>query len=305
MPGYSINVHFRGVYERDAGGGVTERYFSLENDGYSLNAVYTYINDGGKHPTALIIGGSGHVDYNETVGLLTPAGDLASALAESGVNTLRLDKRTLNYGASLKVTDGLEQEYFSDCRAALDYLRAQDSAGDIYLIGHSLGAQIAAALAAEQSDINGMVLFNGSARHLAAIACDQYAGTDPDNRSSYENARDAAMAATADNASGASYYGASDYYWATYNKLDTIESIKTAGVPVLIINSTADKQSFDADIELWQTALGGDDNVEIYIDDKISHFGYEIDASDQTAFGRRVPFPTRITDKIAEFIKKA
>jgi Predicted hydrolase of the alpha/beta superfamily len=300
--GYFMNIRFKDTYERDAGNNVTERYFPLENDGLSLNAVYTYINDGAKHPTALIIGGSGPSDFNESIAMLTPTGDLASALAEKGVNTLRLDKRTLNYGASFKATDGLEQEYFSDCRAALDYLRAQDSAGEIYLIGHSLGMQIAAALAAEQNDIAGIVALNGSARHLAAIAADQYIASDPSNRDKYESARDAAMTATDKNAKGLYYFNATDYYWASYNKLDTIASIKAADEPVLVINSTADLQSFDADIKLWQSELDGYSPAKIYIDDKISHFGYEIDASDPTVFYRRAQFPTRISDMIADFI---
>ncbi|MDD4125273.1 MAG: alpha/beta hydrolase [Eubacteriales bacterium] len=296
------NVFFKEEFEIKISENITERYFVLENEGYMLNAVYTYVNDGKDNPTVLFISGSGLCDYNETVGLLTPFEDVASEFAKKGINSLRIDKRTLNYGNYFATTDGIEEEYLSDCKAALQYIAAQNSGGKIYLLGHSLGGQIASVIASEDNEISGMILFNSSARNLADIMYDQYSIIDPANEAIYDMYRKSAKNADDNTVEGLNYYGVSDYYWASLNKINVIENIKASGIPVLIINSTFDNQVFEADISLWLENFTDDNKVIVYIDDQISHFGYEIDTRDQNTLYKRVSFPERILNKFTNFI---
>lgn len=302
MIGFIRNIFFKNEFELKYENNIIGRYFILENDGFDLNAVYTYVSDGKSHPTVLLIGGSGPSDYNETIGLLTPFEDIAAELAQKGINSLRIDKRTFNYAKDFKVTDGINEEYLSDCKAAIVYIKSQGNTNGITLLGHSLGGQIAAELAANDKDIAKIILLNSSARNLAEIACDQYCILDPAYEKSYIEYREAAMAATEDTAKGLSYYGATDYYWATLNKLDTIQNIKDANIPTLIINSTNDKQVFNADIQLWQDGLKGISNVKIVVDDSINHYIYEIDVTDNTSFFRRIDLPDKIINLINDFI---
>ena len=295
-------IDFKNEFEINRGNGITERYFVLENDACRLNAVYTYVNDGNAHPAVLLIGGSGPCDYNETVGILTPFEDIAMGLAENGINSLRIDKRTLGNISAFTERSGINEEYLSDCNAAIGYLKAQNNKG-IYLFGHSLGGQIATELAAENSGLDGLIIFNGSARHLADIACDQYIRLDPHNASAYRAYADAAKAAGPETAKGLYYYSASDYYWASYNSIDTAKNITDAGIGTLIINSRNDKQSFDADIELWQTLFGDADNISIHVYDDISHFGYRIDTSDISSLYRLSDFPSDLISVFSDFIK--
>lgn len=299
---FNRNVYFKDTFEIDRGGRM-ERYFVLENDGHRLNAVYTYVNDGKPHPAVLLIAGSGPGDYNETVGLLTPFEDIALGLAENGINSLRVDKRTLNYASDFGITSGMEQEYGSDCNAAIEFLKKENISG-LYLLGHSLGGQIAAELADGNDDIDGMILFNSSARHLADIACDQYTRLDSANKAAYLAHAAAAKAAAADTAQGAYYYNASDYYWASYNQLDTIKSVKDAGIKTLIINSRFDNQIFDADIELWESRLSDNENVAIRVFDDISHFGYKIDTTDSLSVYRRADFPEELIRAFSDFVRE-
>lgn len=297
------NIFFKNEFEIKRENNIVSRYFILENDGFDLNAVYTYVSDGKSHPTVLLISGSGPSDYNETIGLLTPFEDIAAELAKRGINSFRLDKRTLNYAKDFKVTDGINEEYLSDCKAAIEYIKSQGNTNGITLLGHSLGGQIVSELAAHDKDIAKIILLNSSACNLAEIACDQYCINDPANEKFYIEYREAAVAATEDTAKGLFYYGATDYYWATLNKLDTIQNIKDANIPTLIINSTNDKQSFNADIQLWQDCFKGFTNVSIVVDDSISHLVYEIDVTDNSAFYRRIDLPDKIINLINNFIK--
>lgn len=281
---------------------IEEKQFVLESNGYKLNAVYTYINDGKSHPAVLLIAGSGPSDYNETLGTLKPFKDIANGLAKEGINSLRVDKRTFSYAADFDIKCGIEEEYLEDCNAAIEYLKSQNISG-LYLLGHSLGGQIATELAASIEGVDGMILFNSSARHLADIACDQYSAIDPVNKASYTTYAEAAKNATANSAKGFYYYSASDYYWASYNQMDTARNISNANIKTLIINSKFDKQSFEEDLNLWSTLFSDTENVYICVYDDISHFGYKIDITDPSSIYTKVDFPSEVISAFTDFIK--
>ena len=106
---------------------IVEENFTLESDGFKLNAVYTYINDGKPHPAVLLIAGSGPSDYNESVGVLKPFEDIAQGLAQNNINSLRVDKRTFAYASEFDVKSGIAEEYLDDCNAAIEYLSRRTS----------------------------------------------------------------------------------------------------------------------------------------------------------------------------------
>lgn len=298
------DIYFTDTFELTYENGITERYFVLENDGVLLNSVYTYPDKSNKSPSVLLISGSGPSDYNETVGLLAPFGDIAKGLAEQGISSLRIDKRTLHYADLFKPTDGIEEEYLKDCRAALTWLKNQENTKSVYLLGHSLGGQIAAVLAEEDKNIKGAVLFNSSPRHLADLMCDQLSINDPANISDYSQYTVAAEKATFQEAKGAYYYGVSDYYWASYNSFDIIGSIKKSGSPVLIVNSTYDNQLFDEDIQQWDYLFGNDSLVTFKCYDDMSHFGYKIDTKVKSQLYSEAEFPPELIEDFAAFIKQ-
>lgn len=281
---------------------IEEKKFVLESDGYKLNAAYTYINDGNAHPAVLLIAGSGPSDYDETLGTLKPFKDIADGLAKEGINSLRVDKRTFSYAAEFDIKCGIKEEYLDDCNIAVEYLKSQNVSG-LYLLGHSLGGQIATELAASIKGIDGIILFNSSARHLADIACDQYSELDPANKEVYITYATAAKSAMASSAKGYYYYSASDYYWVSYNQMDTAQNIADADIKTLIINSKSDKQSFDEDIELWQALFSDSVNISICVYDDISHFGYKIDTTDPASIYTHVDFPSELISNFANFIK--
>lgn len=295
------NVHFKDTFELNRGDGIVERHFVLESEGCKLNAVYTFVGDGQSRPAVLLIHGSGPADYNSTIGLLAPFEDMALGLAKCGINSLRVDKRTLNYSSEIGAQIGIEQEYLSDCAAALDYLKAQNPSR-LYLLGHSLGGQIVAELAARHSDIDGMILFNSSLRHLADIFCQQYSIVDSTNQSAYKAYAQAAKAVTTESIKGYYYFGATDTYWASYNNLNTAQSISAADISTLIINSTYDRQLFDDDIRLWEDLAASKPNLSLHIFDDISHFGYSIDTADPSVIYSLVEFPEKLIKEFSDFI---
>ena len=88
----------------------------------------------------------------------------------------------------------------------------------------------------------------------------------------------------------------------SYNKLDTIKSITDADIKTLIINSTADMQSFDADIKMWQDNFSDSEKVTIRIYDDMSHIGYKIDMTDHTSIFAEAGFPDELISVFSDFI---
>lgn len=297
-PNESTNIPNQDISQ----GSIEKKHFVLESNGYKLNAVYTYIDDGNAHPAVLLIAGSGPSDYDETIGVLKPFEDIAHGFAQEGINSLRVDKRTFGYAAEFDIKCGIEEEYLDDCKAAIEYLKTQNISG-LYLLGHSLGGQIATELATSIEGVDGMILFNSSARHLADIACDQYSALDPVNKESYTTYAEAAKNATASSAKGYYYYSASDYYWVSYNQIDTAQNISNLNIKTLIINSKFDKQFFDEDLNLWSTLFSDSANVSICVYDDISHFGYKIDTTDPSSIYTQVDFPNEVIFVFTDFIK--
>ena len=298
--GYNYEMDFDKPFIKNLTDCITEEYFVINSDGYELNAVYT---DSGKMdaPSVLLIPGSGRSDYNETVGLLVPFEELARKLAENGINSLRMEKRTERYADQFLLTDSLEEEYFGDFGRALEWLTEKNGKDHIYLLGHSLGSQIAIEMA-DRYAVSGLILFNGTPRHLADILSEQYAIVDQEKENMYLYIAQQARSSAEENAIGETYFGATDYYWAGYNSISPVETLNKIGIPTLIINSHLDSQIFDKDIYQWYEIFEKKDNVSILLIDEMNHFGYVGEITDNSDIYEALPFSSELVDSIVSFI---
>jgi hypothetical protein len=96
---------------------------------------------------------------------------LAYALAESGIASLRYDKR----GTGSSEGDGRtasRSDLVADVRAAWEALRIQPEIGGSIprlAVGHSEGAYLVEELAADNPDVDGLILLCGAAKSLADV----------------------------------------------------------------------------------------------------------------------------------------
>ena len=134
----------------------------------------------GPRPVALIIAGSGPTDRNGNQAPMLNARPyelLATALAASGVGSLRYDKAGIT--ASVKAAPSSESamrfEMGADDAALLvKQLRADPRVGKITIIGHSEGSLVGM-LAAERAKVDGFVSLAGAGRPIADILREQLA----------------------------------------------------------------------------------------------------------------------------------
>ncbi len=117
-------------------------------------------------PAVLLIPGSGQVDRDENApkARLNALHEIAVALADHGIASLRVDKR----GVGVSGGDYWETGFFdhvTDAAAALVFLRSQPEIRQdrVFLLGHSEGSLIATRLAATGSPVAGVILLAGPA----------------------------------------------------------------------------------------------------------------------------------------------
>ncbi|MCZ2860854.1 alpha/beta hydrolase family protein [Blastococcus sp. VKM Ac-2987] len=157
----------------------------IPSAGHTLAATLTLPDGPGPHPAALLIPGSGPVDRNSDhrrlrLGITR---DLAGAFVGAGVASLRYDKRGAGASSGDWRAAGLSDNR-DDAAAALQAVLRQPGvdAGRVVVVGHSEGAQLAAAVAADEADVAGVVLLSGSAttgRELLLWQAEQIAPTLP------------------------------------------------------------------------------------------------------------------------------
>ncbi len=124
-----------------------------------LAGTLTLPKGGGPFPAALLIGGSGPEDRDETIANHKPFLVIADALTRKGIAVLRYDKRGIGKSSGNADT-ATTLDLAADAQAGLAFLNSRkDIDGTrIGVIGHSEGAMIAAYLASRSKDIAWLVL---------------------------------------------------------------------------------------------------------------------------------------------------
>jgi dienelactone hydrolase len=240
----------------------------------------------GPRPAVVLLGGSGPVDRDETIGRNKPLKDVAWGLASAGIVVLRFDKVTHVHPAEvMKAGDiTVADEYVTDAIAAARLLRqhAAVDAGQVYVLGHSLGGTVAPRVAAAEPAVAGLIIFAGGAqplhwaivrqiRYLTALDPDTAAGAQPAIDAVSEQARliDSPDLSPATPTSLLPF-GTPASYWLDLRDYRPAALAATLGKPMLILQGGRDYQVTVADdLARWKTSLAHcpDITVRIYEDD--------------------------------------
>ena len=147
---------------------------------YPLNGLLT-IPDGteGPFPAVVMVHGSGASNMDEKVLKLTPFKDLADGLAAHGIASIRYDKRTFVHGRKMMKANAsgmsVREETIEDVLLALELLRSDRriDSGNIFILGHSMGAMLAPRIDAEGGDVKGLIMMAGTPHRLEDIVLRQ------------------------------------------------------------------------------------------------------------------------------------
>lgn len=119
-----------------------------EKGGSELSGTLTVPeNCSSQTPVVILVSGSGLQDRDETLFDHKPFAVLADALARNGIASLRYDDRGCGKSKG-DVVAATTEDFASDTRALMEWLRKSGRFGKVGIIGHSEGGQIAYMLAA-------------------------------------------------------------------------------------------------------------------------------------------------------------
>jgi len=211
----------------------------------------TLINVGKDTPIALIISGSGPTDRdgNSLMTKNNSLKQLAEALAEKGISSLRYDKRGV--GASTQQCETSENElrietYAEDAVIMLEGIRATGNFSKIYIIGHSEGSLLGL-MVAERSRLDGFISLSGSGKPAHELLKDQLSKqlAEPMLTAAKASLDTLAMGDTltySDPMLAQLFRPSVQPYLISWFAIDPTEKISAIGIPVMVVGGGNDIQ---------------------------------------------------------------
>lgn len=207
-------------------------------------------NDRSLIPLAVLVHGSGPNSMDEAIGPNFIFKEIAGSLAEKGIATLRYDKRTYIYGSRAfedPESPTVAEETTDDAVSAVR-LAWKMGFRNIFVLGHSLGAGCAPAIAAKVSDgadckaVKGIIMLAAPARKMTDIIESQLDIISEYNTPETIRELRKTMASLPE-----SYLAELDY-----DRRTAIEELSSKNIPALLLQGERDYQVTMQDLNLWR-----------------------------------------------------
>jgi dienelactone hydrolase len=247
----------------------TEREVTVGSDDWKLPATLTLPKGTTPVPALVLVHGSGPNDRDETVGQHKVFKDLATGLASQGIAVLRYDKRTKVHGARMGDKLTMNEETVDDALRAMDLLRTipEIDSKRIFVLGHSQGGYMMPRIAKRATGLAGAIIFAGNTRSMPDLMEAQLpylASLQPETEASRKQL-EAALQQVAKmrtvQAGDPPVMGMPAAYLLDLKGYDPAALMKSATVPLLILQGERDYQVTLKDFEGWKTALQGRSNA--------------------------------------------
>ncbi|HHT56972.1 DUF3887 domain-containing protein [Herbinix luporum] len=263
-------------------------------------------------PVAILVPGSGNHNADETIGINRPFRDLAYGLASHGVAVIRYHESVSQYD---KPEFTIQDDCLNDASMAIKYAQncGKVDTDGIYVIGHSLGAMMAAKIAADNEEVDGIVSLAGSPRRLEDIIVDQneilLKATETVTEEMYKvqmnqiNMQVEKIKGLKES-SGEIILGYPDSFWYSLNQIDVADIVKNLNIPIFIAQGSKDFQIYaDIDYLAWQDLLKDRDNVVFRLYDNLNHlFMTSNGKMDLSEYNIKGTVDQQVIDDIANWI---
>jgi dienelactone hydrolase len=274
-----------------------------------LEGILTTPAGPGPFPAVLLVHGSGPQDRDETIGPNKPFKDIAESLAQKGVACLRYDKRTRAYPKlpdADKIT--VEDEVIEDALAALQILAAQPEVrrDGIFVVGHSLGAQLAPEIGARSRAVAGLVLLAPPGRKLTDMVIEQLQTLKSVPAEEIAKLKvQAARIAAGEADPRERFMGVPAAYFTDLLRRDPFAQARALGLPILALRGDRDYQVTAEDQGRWKAALGGQAGFEAHTLPRLNHLFIEGTGTPGPAeYARPGRVHPIVSVRIAAFVKR-
>ncbi|MDT7540333.1 MAG: uncharacterized protein QOE33_237 [Acidobacteriota bacterium] len=286
---------------------------------WALPATLTMPAGKGLFPAVVLVHGSGPNDRDETIGANKPFRDLAYGLASQGIAVLRFEKRTRVYPARVVALSNftVKDESVDDALAAVRLLRQTPGIDParVFVIGHSLGAELMPRVGAADPQIRGLVLLAAPSTPLEDAFVRQYEYlfsldgkiSDDERKMLDDTKRQTArikQLTKADLDSKELLHGAPVAYWLDLRAYDPVAVAANLKQPMLVLQGERDYNVTMTDFANWQRLAARNKNVTTKSYPKLDHpFLEGVGPSSDADIATPRNIPRYVIDDIAAFIK--
>ena len=266
-----------------------------------------------KPPVALIIAGSGPTNRDgDNPGLPYGSGgyikQLAQALADAGIASVRYDKRAIGESRAAGLDEAALHfdDYVNDAASWVAKLKADPRFSSVAVIGHSEGSLIGM-LAAEKQAAAAFVSLDGPARNAADLLRAQLAPRLPEDlaKQSERILRALRQGREADNVPGplmVVYRPSIQPYLISWFRYTPVEAIRALKTPTLIVQGGTDRQVAKSEGEALHAAKPDSQLAPIA---SMNHLLRSDDSEHPPAYGATPrPLAAELTDTVVHFLKQ-
>lgn len=259
---------------------------------FKVDGTLTLPAEPGRFPCVVLIGGSGPIDRDSTVGALKPFKDIALGLASNDIAVCRFDKVTFTYKLWYLLFRRTHEKMtlMKEYDHALDAIRRigqhpEIHSDQVFLLGHSLGGLVAGQLAATKDSVAGAILMATPTESIyrSAIHQFQYLASleEPSDASQemlsevhqLENQAAVADSPTLSLSTPATQlpFGIGPAYWLECRAFNPIHTTRNLEKPILVLQGGRDYQVNLDDYENLYANLKDKANVEFHVYDSLNH----------------------------------
>lgn len=292
---------------------VAEDVVTVQTGTFSLPGKLSLPQGNGPFPVVVIVHGSGPTGMDgPAIGPNTPYRDLAWGLAQQGVAVLRYDKRTLVYGARSMTGPkaNIKDETIDDVLSAVAMLRknAKIDPKRVFVLGHSLGGQLAPYIATLDPKLAGIISMAGNTRPVTDLVLEQtkyMASLLPDSKQFAGPLAEAEKLKLLEGADDKLYMGVPLSYFKELNSLLPTNFLSKVTMPILVLQGERDYQVTMADFGIWKQALAGRSNARLISYKESNHlFMKGFDKSTPAEYQKAGKVQENVIEDIAKWVKE-
>lgn len=232
--------------EDDAGSAYTETPVTVGKGEIQLSGTLTLpkeAQEGKKVPACVLVHDKAALDQNSTLGSTAFFADLAHALAEMGVASLRYDKRTYTYGETENMT--AYEETVEDAIAAGQMLKDNPNVDTarLVVIGHGFGAMLTPRIVSQSEGLfTGMILLGGTPKTYAQTLLDKadLTGMSAEEIKTLRQNVAGLAKMKEKQARELELFGRNGYYFWEMAQYDSVALLKKLKLPALIAQGNSD-----------------------------------------------------------------
>jgi len=232
---------------------------TVGDDEWKLPGTLNLPTGAGPFPGIVLVQGSGPNDRDESIGGARVFRDLAEGLATRGIAVLRYDKRTLAHPRECTAMHNftVNQETVEDAVRAAALLRRQEHVDPrrVFVLGHSLGGNMAPRIMQADPKLAGAIVLAGNVRPIEELIVEQveYLSTAASKEQLDALKRDPWKALP----------GIPESYRSDLKGYNPVDLARRSQIPMLILQGERDYQVTMKDFALWKSGLAGRRDVTL------------------------------------------